>query len=314
VTSGAEVRSRSRRGRLCRAAVGALCGLLLWAPAAAEPPSGEEIARRINARPRATQVSRLATLTLIDPDGRRRERKLLAFWKDRADARWLVFFALEPPDLEHEAFLAHDHFDAGRPDDQWYYRPARKRARRLPALSRSESFLGSEFTLEDVKKQERVELGDFRWKNLGRAELDGRDHWRIEQVPISPDVAAQLGHGRVESFVDPVTWMRRRIVFYDRDGALLKTFEIEGAEQVAGYWTARRIVATNHRNRRGSTLAFSKIDTTSPLDDGLFSTRTLESEPGRRLLRRLDRAHHEPVTGGSRLADSRGGREASRRP
>ena len=75
-------------------------------------PGGDEIARRINERPRPAQVSRQATLTLVDRDGRRRERELLVFWKDRPDARWLVFFALAPPDLEHEAFLAHDHFDA----------------------------------------------------------------------------------------------------------------------------------------------------------------------------------------------------------
>ena len=106
--------------------------LLLGAPAAAAPPEGREIARRINARPRPQQVSRVAVLTLVDADDQRRERRLRSFWKLQPDARWLAFFALTPPELKHHAFLAHDPFDASRKDDQWFYRPNRRKVSHSP--------------------------------------------------------------------------------------------------------------------------------------------------------------------------------------
>ncbi len=251
---------------------------LLWgASAPAETPDGEAIARLVNERPRPTHVSRLAVLTLVDSKRTRRERRLRSFSKLQSDARWLAVFALSPPELRRHAFLAHDPFDATRQDDQWYYRPSRRKAVRVPELSRGQPFLGSEFTFEDLKKEDRVEIDEFTWKRLGTEKVEGREHWVVEQVPVSPELARALGYGRIVNHVDPKTLLRRRIEFFDTKLAPLKTFEVREATRVGGYWMVKRIEAV-HRKGHRSVLTFSETDTETPIADELFTVRTLEAE------------------------------------
>ena len=257
--------------------------LLSGTPAAAAPPDGREIARLVNERPRPAQVSRIVVLTLVDARGTRRERRLRSFWKLQPDARWLVFFALTPPELKHHAFLAHDPFDSTRPDAQWFYRPKRRTAVRIAELSRGEPFLGSEFSFEDMKKEDRVELDEYSWKLLGREKVEGRDAWLLEQTPATPAIAKSLGYGRIVSHVDPKTFVRRRIQFFDLELAPLKTFEQLDLAKVGGFWMARRVEALNHKTGNRSVLVFSEIDTESPLDDEIFTVRVMEAERGPRL-------------------------------
>jgi len=260
--------------------------LLFAGSAGAEPPSGEKLARKLEARPRAQQMSRVATLTLLREDGDSRQRRLLSFWKEKPDAKWLVFFALTPPELKQSAFLARDYFDSARDDDQFFYKPARKRAQRVPSPGRGESFLGSDFSFEDIKKEDRVEVAEYTWKNLGQQTLDGSEGWLLEQVPRTPELAKHLGYGRIVSWVDPNTWVRRRIQYFDTELEPLKTVAVRDVARVGNVWTARRIEATNHQTGHRSALSFSEIDTESPVDDEIFTTRTLEAERVERLARR----------------------------
>ena len=134
--------------------------LVLPGPATAESAeeAGRKIATAVNERPRAERATRVAVLTLIDSDEARRQRQLLTFWKLEPGVRRLVVFVLSPPEMKHSAFLAIDHFDASSPDDQWYYKPQRKRAQRIPSLKRGDSFLGSDFSFEDLKKEDQKKL------------------------------------------------------------------------------------------------------------------------------------------------------------
>lgn len=255
-------------------------------PALASPgelPEGEEVARRINARSRPSQASRLATLEIVDREGRVRERRLRSFWKLEPEARRLLIFALSPPEMKHEAFLAYDYFDSAREDEQWIYKPTRKRAQRIASPRRGDSFLGSDFTLEDLKKEDRVEIGEYTWKTLGEGTLDGQRVLLLEQVPATKRLATELGYGRILNYVDPKLWMRRKIEFFDARLAPLKTFDIGPIEQIDGYWTARSVEAVHHGTGQRSLLRFDQIDYRSPLEDAFFSPRTMEEERSERL-------------------------------
>ena len=253
------------------------------AEAESDEQAGRKLAMAVNERPRAERATRVAVLTLIDSDEERRQRQLLTFWKLEPGVRRLVIFALSPPEMKHSGFLAIDHFDASRPDDQWYYKPQRKRAQRIPGMSRGESFMGSDFSFEDLKKEDRFQIDEYHWRKLGEEPLAGRTLWTLEQVPITTDLTGELGYGRIVSWVDPEILVRRRVEFFDVEGAPLKTFDLRDIEQVDGIWTARRIEATNHRTGHRSLLVFSKVDYQAPIADEMFTPRTLEAERSDRL-------------------------------
>lgn len=268
-------RRAGHRTQLIRAASAAL--LLAAAPAQAAGPSGEELARKILERPRAEGAARVMVLELHDDRGRTRERRMRNFWKVGPDAKRLVFAVLAPPDLKHDAFLAVDWFDSSRDDDQWIYRRARRRAERIASPRRGQPFLGSDFTLEDVKKEDWVELDEYTWKNLGREKLEGRAHWLLEQTPRSPELAASLGFARAVTHVDPERWVRRRIRYYDAEGELLRTIDVGGFERDGEVWWPRRIEA-RAANGHHSVFRIESRDTETPIPDEVFSVQALERE------------------------------------
>ena len=65
---------------------------------------------------------------------------------DDGDKSLMVFD--EPRDVKGTALLTHAHKQEA--DDQWLYLPALKRVKRISSSNRSGSFMGSEFSYEDL--------------------------------------------------------------------------------------------------------------------------------------------------------------------
>jgi len=250
-----------------------ICAASLW-------PKGQEIARKINARHSGDAVSRTVWMELTDSRGRTRHRTLRSFWKFHPGGRHIAFFALAPPEMKGRAFLANDYFDEGKDDEHWLYEPEKKRARRVATAQRYESFLGSDFTIEDIKKENRVEIHEYSWKTMDQHTIDGHSCYVVEQTPVSPKVAKEIGYGRIVVSVDRERWIPRRRVFWTLDLKMLKTIEIKDIRQVSGIWTAHRLEATNHINGHRTIVRFADVDYEGGVDDSVFSIRSLEKGLG----------------------------------
>ena len=66
------------------------------------------------------------------------------------NVEWAEFFDVKTPfDLRGTMFLLYRYTEQGKEDDTWAYIPALRRVRRIAATQKSDSLLGTEFTLED---------------------------------------------------------------------------------------------------------------------------------------------------------------------
>ncbi|MEW6601074.1 MAG: outer membrane lipoprotein-sorting protein, partial [Nitrospirota bacterium] len=65
-----------------------------------------------------------------------------------------------PKDVQGTAFLNYTHKVGD--DDQWLYLPALKRVKRISSRNKSGSFMGSEFSYEDISSQE-IEKYTYKW-------------------------------------------------------------------------------------------------------------------------------------------------------
>jgi outer membrane lipoprotein-sorting protein len=253
--------------------------LLAGAPAfAGELPGGEEIAHQINSHNLARTASRTISLELIDTKGDARQRRLRNHWKFDTDTFKQIFFVLSPPDMKHMGYLVLDHLGTSRDDDQFIYKPRQRTARRIPQTARGDAFLGSDFSVEDVKRVKRLEVDEYHWKTLGEGEVGGHPVYLVEQRPATPELAKHLGYERMLNHVDRERWIRRKIEFWDTKSKPLKTFEIDHIERADGIWTPGRIVATNQQTGHRSILRFESTVYNEELPDELFTTRALERE------------------------------------
>jgi outer membrane lipoprotein-sorting protein len=258
-----------------------LCAALAGAGAAraeapAALPSGDELARRINARDEGRQVSRRLVMELVDKRGDVRVRETRSYRKYFGAEKRSVLFFDSPKNLKDTAFLTFDHPERDRDDDQWLYLPALRKSRRISGADRGGAFLGTDFSYEDIKKETKIGIEDYRFRTLRREALDGRDCFVLELVPVTPEVARELGYGRILLWVDPGLWLVRKAEYDDPRGERLKTVRVEEVSEVDGIWTPHRMEATNHQTGHRTVIRFLDVEYENELPDDLFSERALE--------------------------------------
>ena len=238
-------------------------------------PSGEEVARRINARDQGQHSAQRLVMDLIEKDGFTRTRETRLFRIQEEEGRKLVIFYESPKTLEGTAFLTHDHFEAGREDDLWLYLPALRKTRRIAAADRGRAFLATDLSYEDMKLGTRVSLEDYRWRTLGAEEVEDERRIVVEARPVDEETAEELGYGRVELRVDPSIWLVRRSDFEDPAGRALKTARMEAVRQVDGIWTVHRIEVENHRTGHRTIFRSEDVDYEGEVPEDLFTPRAL---------------------------------------
>src|SRR5688500_7856168 len=117
-------------------------------------PTAEWVARQIQARETGRDSRAELRMRLHDRQGRVRERALtlltLRGAKGSGD-RTLIRFTY-PNDIRDTAFLVWEH--PGADDERFLYLPALGRVRRIAGAETQDSFVGSDFTYEDISGRE----------------------------------------------------------------------------------------------------------------------------------------------------------------
>ena len=282
----------SRAARVAVAAVGAALLLtatvrpaLLHGANSGDELTGREIIEKVNQRSFGRSVSQRLTLRITDPKARVRERGLLGFRSFTPTASRLAFYVTSPPDMRNMAYLVHDRLEPGKDDDQWIYTPARATPRRLAAMNLRESFLGSEFTLDDVKKFFRIEIDHYDWKRTATHEEDGRTIHEVEQTPRTEALAKALGVSRMRNFVDGEHWVRLRVEQHDLEGRPLRSIRIAVVDDEHEGPQLVKAAAKNVQTGAVSKIAFHDRSYERPIEEGVFTLRGLQREEVVRLER-----------------------------
>lgn len=173
-----------------------------------------------------------------------------------------------PGDVRGTAFLSYAH--PTRADDQWLYLPALKRTKRIAVESQSGSFVGSEFSFEDLTAQE---LEKFRYRFNGEGTYEGRKVLKLTRLPVYQGT----GYRRQEVLVDSDRYIPLKIDYYDRRDALLKTLVFKGYQAYEGhFWKADEMMMVNHQNGKSTRLTFSDYDFRANIPARSFDPRRLE--------------------------------------
>ncbi len=174
-----------------------------------------------------------------------------------------------PRDVKGTAFLTHSHKTGD--DDQWLYLPALKRVKRISSRNKSGSFMGSEFSYEDIASQE-VEKYTYKW--LRDEIYDGRECFVSERYPIDKK---NSGYSRMVTWMDKEEYRPLKVEYYDRKNALLKTLTITGYTQYLGqFWRAGEMQMINHRSGKSTILFWTDHTFRAGLTDRDFNKNSLK--------------------------------------
>jgi hypothetical protein len=227
-------------------------------------------------------VSKVTTLrlemgmSLINDRGQRRERRnttVIKLQPNGVDSKFLVRFS-DPPDVAGTALLQVEHSDGD--DDLWIYLPALKKARRLVASNKKDSFAGSDFSYADIAIPK---VDAYRHTLRGTEQIDGMNCYVIESTPASDAVRSNNGYSRKVTWVRTDNFHEAKVEYYDLANRHLKTQRVAKHRAVAsqaGKWFALEREMTNHQTGHRTLIVATELDGSTPVRDDVFSVRTLE--------------------------------------
>jgi hypothetical protein len=173
-----------------------------------------------------------------------------------------------PRDVKGTAFLNFSHKVGD--DDQWLYLPALKRVKRISSRNKSGSFMGSEFSYEDISGQE-VEKYTYKW--IRDDTLDGKECFVVEYYPVDKK---NSGYTSQLTWIDKVEYRVWKTEFYDRKSSLLKSLTIRGYKKYLDkFWRADEMNMVNHQNGKSTKLLLSDYQFRTGMNDRDFTKNSL---------------------------------------
>ncbi len=164
---------------------------------------------------------------------------------------------------------------SGGKQDSWLYVPALRQVRRVAAADRSDSFVQTDFTIEDLT----VGIDPDRRKYSVLAEVGcgkGRRCHQVEDRPLNEAAGRLSGYSRVVLWVDTELHVVHRVDFYDKAGAILKVLRAGGLEEVGpGLWRFRSVLLANVQTGSSTTMLVSGREVGAGVDPSVFSPSAL---------------------------------------
>ncbi len=112
----------------------------------------------------------------------------------------------------------------------WNWQPTIYRTIKMPPSMMMQSWMGSDFTNDDLVKQSSI-VTDYHHKLLGEEEIDSRMCYKIELIPKED---AAVVWGKIIVWIDKEEFMQLKTEFYDEDGYLVNTMYGKEVKELGG--------------------------------------------------------------------------------
>jgi len=173
-----------------------------------------------------------------------------------------------PADVKGTVLLTHTH--KNQPDDQWLYLPALERVKRIAAQNKSGSFMGSEFSYEDIATQ-AIEKYSHTW--LRDEVFQELNCHVIERRPLDRQ---NSGYTRLLVWMDTEHLRMLKVEYYDRKNALLKTLAFKDYRLYQDrFWRPHDMNMMNHQTGKSSQLFWSDYTFRAGLNENDFNQHNL---------------------------------------
>lgn len=218
-------------------------------------------------------------MELITSDGKQRTRSLTMLRLNvpgGAKQKYFLYFR-EPSDVRRMTFLVWKYPE--KEDDRWIYIPAVDLVRRVAASDKRSSFVGSDFTYEDISGRD---ISADTHKFLREEKLGSNDCYVIESTPKET-----LDYVRRIAWIDKTTYLPLKEEYYDLQNELARVFTADKIENVASGGGSGAIPAVLKRTMRNvksghrTEVTFKSVSFNVGLTDDIFTERYLRQAPSK---------------------------------
>ncbi len=242
-------------------------------PARAADPSADEIVRRSleTFYYAGNDMRAKVRMKLINAQGKVREREMTMLRINlgkSGDQRYYIYFH-GPADVKGTSFLVWKY--PAKEDDRWIFVPTLKLVKRIAADDKRSSFVGSDFTYEDVSGRD---VEDESHALVRKENFAGRPTYVIESRP-----KAAADYSRRLSWIDSEHWLPLKEEYADARNEPLRTFTADNVEQKGKYWTVTARSMKNLQSGHRTEVVFQEVEYDAGLKQDVFTERYLRDAP-----------------------------------
>ena len=230
--------------------------------------SGRDIAEMVENRPAPDDLINKTVMILTNSKGKTRTHKMISKSKNGSEKQIIWF--MEPKDDRGIAFLKIEH--KNRDDEMRMWLPAFKKVRRISSKKKSDSFMGSDLSFEDLSNR-RLNSNDY--KRLEDAKWLGRDCYVLETVPKKESKSNYVRH---------VSWIDKNHINILKEQSFNKKNKLEkekhfSYETRGKYQLIKKVSVENLLEKHATEITFSDIVINSGISDKLFNDISLRRLP-----------------------------------
>ena len=215
-------------------------------------------------------------MELVSKGRKDREREITSWRIERGDEDKSLMFFRTPESVKRTGFLAWEH--KNKEDDQWLYLPAFKKVRRISASEKDKSFMGTDFTYNDITQPHPDE---FVHKLLGSETIEGSDCYQIESIHKTYTGDPAYKDQDKYQYSKTISWTRKdnyiaiKAIMYDKKGREYKLFRAGDVRKIDGIWTAHVLEMENIKEKHKTVLTITEVKYNTGTKDSFFTEREL---------------------------------------
>ncbi|MDN3668215.1 outer membrane lipoprotein-sorting protein [Echinicola jeungdonensis] len=236
--------------------------LFLFLSFFANAQDATEIIKKVDQKMRGNSSSSNMTMKIIRPDWSREIS--MKGWT--LGTNYSLILITAPARDQGTAFLKRD-------KEIWNWQPTIDRVVKLPPSMMSQSWMGSDFTNDDLVKESSV-VHDYHHFIRGDSTIKGYDCWKLELIPKED---AAVVWGSIELFVSKKDYIELLIRYYDEEGYLINTMILSEIKEMDG-----RIIPTKmemipaETPKQRTVIIYNNIDFDIDVDESFFSIQKMK--------------------------------------
>jgi outer membrane lipoprotein-sorting protein len=212
-------------------------------------------------------------MVLTDKKGKERTREFTMLRIDEEEGgnqKYYTYFK-KPSDVARMTFMVHKATDGN--DQRWIYVPAVDLIRPISADDKNSSFVGSDFSYEDVSGRHWSEDSHIL---VEESTLDEAPVFVIESTPKD---TKYNGFAKKVSYIHAESYLPLKEEYYDDKGEMIRVFTAERIEDMDGITTVTLRRMENLKKGSNTTVEFADVDYNVGMTDDLFTERYLKNPP-----------------------------------
>ena len=159
-----------------------------------------------------------------------------------------------------------------RRNEIWNYVPSIDRTIKMPPSMMSESWMGSDFTNDDLVRESSM-VQDYDSRVLRTEVYEGYDCYVLELVP-KPD--KPIVWDKVHVWVSREGYMQLRVENFDQRGELANTMELDQILDLSGRTLpTRMILIPADRPKQRTILSFREMEFDIDIDESFFTQQNM---------------------------------------